>query len=53
MAVVGFTRFHNMTGPAIPVAIANPVACNGDIALRTRGRMRVRAIWASKGISCN
>lgn len=30
---------------------AKPAAWSGVIALRTSGLMRVRAIWASKGIS--
>lgn len=50
-AVVGLTIVNNNAGPAIPDAMANPVACVGVIALRTRGLVRVLAICASKGTS--
>jgi len=51
IAVVGLTIVHSIAGPLKPVTSAKPAACADEIALRTRGRMRVRVICASNGIS--
>ena len=42
---------HSSPGPARPVVTANAEAWSGVMALRTRGRVRVRAICASNGTS--
>ena len=50
-AVVGLQPYHRMAPPRVMQVVPNAVAWKGVTRLETRGRTRVRGVWASIGPS--